>query len=277
MSASNISNQSKDATDWWSREDAESYHSRRAIREEMYRSVTERMLEMASIQNGARVLDVAAGTGEQTLMAARVVGPSGSVLAIDQSASMLNVAIEAAREADLRNVEARVMDAQNLDVSEDSFDAAICRMALMLLTKPGVALKEMRRAVKAGGRVATMVFSTADKNPYFGIPLGLLSRRGLQGQPLFSLGTPAKLEETFKASGLRNVAIHEFGVRRTFSSIGEVIRNIERMVAVKKPMASLSNAERQDFLVEVQHELARYEHGGHCELPGEMLVGIGEK
>ena len=128
MSASNTPNQSKDAKERWSQEDAESYRSRRAIREELYRAVTERMLELASVQNGARVLDVAAGTGEQTLMAARVVGPSGSVLAIDQSASMLSVAIEAAREAGLTNVETRVMDAQNLEVSEDSFDAVICRI-----------------------------------------------------------------------------------------------------------------------------------------------------
>ncbi len=277
MVASNTPNQSKDAKEWLSQKDAESYRSRRAMREELYRAVTERMLELASVQNGARMLDVAAGTGEQTLMAARVVGPSGSVLAIDQSASMLSVAIEAAREAGLTNVETRVMDAQNLDVSEDSFDAVICRIALMLFSKPVLALKEMRRAVKPSGRVVTTVFSTADKNPFFGIPLGLLSRRGLEGQPLFSLGTPEKLEETFKASGLRNVAIHEFGVRRTFPSIGEAIYNVERMIAVKKPMASFSDAERKEFLAEVEHELGRYEHRGRCEIPGEMLVGVGEK
>ncbi len=277
MSASNTPNQSKDAKERWSQEDAESYRSRRAIREELYKAVTERMLELASVQNGARVLDVAAGTGEQTLMAARVVGPRGSVLAIDQSASMLSVAIEAAREAGLTNVETRVMDAQNLDVSEDSFDAVICRIALMLFTNPVSALKEMRRAVKPGGRVVTTVFSTAGKNPYFGIPLGLLSRRGVEVQPVFSLGTSEKLEETFKSSGLRNIVIHEFGVRRTFSTIGEAIYNAERMVAVQKGMAKFSDAERQEFLAEVEHELGRYEYGGRCEVPGEMLVGVGEK
>ncbi len=277
MSVSNTPNQSMGAKESWSQEDAESYRSRRTIREELYRAVTERMLELASVQNGARVLDGAAGTGEQTLMAARVVGPSGTVLAIDKSASMLSVAIEAAREAGLTNVETRVMDAQNLDVSEDSFDAVICRIALMLFTNPVSALKEMRRAVKPGGRVVTTVFSTTDKNPYTGIPLGLLSRRGVEVQPVFSLGTSEKLEETFKSSGLRNIAIHEFGVRRTFSSIGEAIRNVEGRVAVQKPLARFSDAERQEFLAEVEHELGRYVYGGRCEVPGEMLVGVGEK
>lgn len=277
MAVSNTGNQSEDAKEWESQEVAQNYHSRRAMREELYRVATERMVQLAKVQGGSRVLDVAAGTGEQTLVAARVVGPSGYVLAIDISASMLSVATLAAREAGLANVETRVMDAQNLDVSDDSFDAVICRLGLMLFPNPVRALMEMRRAVRPGGRVVTMVFSTADKNPYFGVPLGLLSRRGLEVQPLFSLGTPEKLQETFKASGLRKVAIHEFAVRRTFSSIGEAIRNMEGMIAIRKPMASLSDAERQQFLAEVEQELGFYAQGGHCEILGEMLVGVGEK
>jgi ubiquinone/menaquinone biosynthesis C-methylase UbiE len=275
MAVSNTRNKSE--KEWESQEVAQNYHSRRAMREAWYRVATERMVQLAKVQGGARVLDVAAGTGEQTLVAARVVGPSGYVLAIDISASMLSVATQAAREAGLANVEMRVMDAQNLDVSDDSFDAVICRLGLMLFPNPVRALMEMHRAVRPGGHVVTMVFSTADKNPYFGVPLGLLSHRGLEVQPLFSLGTPEKLQETFKASGLRNVAIHEFAVRRTFSSIGEAIRNMEGMIAIRKPMASLSDAERQKFLAEVEQELSFHAQGGHCEIPGEMLAGVGEK
>ena len=72
------------------------------------------MLELASVQPGSRVLDVAAGTGDQTLMAARRVGPTGNVLATDDSASMLKVAAEAARNEGLTNVDTRVMNAENL-------------------------------------------------------------------------------------------------------------------------------------------------------------------
>jgi ubiquinone/menaquinone biosynthesis C-methylase UbiE len=104
------------------------------------------MLDVAGVQLGGRVLDVAAGTGDSTLMAAHRVGPLGYVLAADVSASMLKVAAEAAGKESLTNVETRVMDAENLALDADSFDAVICRSALMLFPNPAKALTEIRRA-----------------------------------------------------------------------------------------------------------------------------------
>jgi ubiquinone/menaquinone biosynthesis C-methylase UbiE len=94
------------------------------------------MLEVASVQPGSRVLDVAAGTGDQTLMAARRVGPTGNVLATDDSTSMLKVAAEAARKEGLTNVDTRVMNAENIELDSDSFDAVVCRIALMRFPNP---------------------------------------------------------------------------------------------------------------------------------------------
>jgi ubiquinone/menaquinone biosynthesis C-methylase UbiE len=115
------------------------------------------MLHVANLRPGNRVLDVAAGTGDQTLMAARRVGPTGYVLATDISANMLKLASDAAREADLTNVETRVMDAENLDLDANSFDSAICRQGLMLFSNPVKALVEMRRVVKPAGKVGALV------------------------------------------------------------------------------------------------------------------------
>jgi ubiquinone/menaquinone biosynthesis C-methylase UbiE len=70
------------------------------------------------------------------------------VVAADISASMLNMAAEAARKAGMTNVETRVMNAENLDFDTDSFDAVVCRIALVLFPNPAKALAEMRR-VKA--------------------------------------------------------------------------------------------------------------------------------
>jgi ubiquinone/menaquinone biosynthesis C-methylase UbiE len=117
------------------------------------------MLDLAEVRPGSRVLDVAAGTGDQTLMAAQRVGPAGYVLATDISASMLKLAAEAAREAGLTNVETRFMDAENIDLDADSFNAAICQLGLFLFSNPANALSEMRRVVRPGGKVA-LVFST---------------------------------------------------------------------------------------------------------------------
>ena len=122
----------KESADWWS--------AGQAARQQNYGAATEMMLDLAGVQAGSRVLDVAAGTGESTLMAAARVGPKGHVLAADVSAAMLNVAAEAARKAGLTNVETRVMNAENLELDTDSFDAVICRIALMLFSAPSKAL-----------------------------------------------------------------------------------------------------------------------------------------
>ena len=104
-----------------------------AVRGQAFAAATELMLDLAELETGNRVLDVAAGTGEQTLAAARRVGPTGRVLATDIAPGMLEVAAEEARQAGLPNVETRVMDAQSLDLEADAFDAAISRRGLMLI------------------------------------------------------------------------------------------------------------------------------------------------
>src|SRR5919108_5091436 len=91
--------------DWGSQEIAEHWSRSQARRDEVIRPATEMMLDLANLQSGNRVLDVAAGTGDQTLMAARRVGPTGYVLATDLSTSMLKLAAEAVRNAGLTNVE----------------------------------------------------------------------------------------------------------------------------------------------------------------------------
>ena len=117
-----------------------------AARAQFLNPITELMLDLAAVGPGSRVLDVAAGTGEQALMAARRVGPTVSLLATDLAASMLAVAAEAARQAGLSNVETRAVDARDLDLEPESFDAAIARLALMLIPERERALGGIRRA-----------------------------------------------------------------------------------------------------------------------------------
>jgi ubiquinone/menaquinone biosynthesis C-methylase UbiE len=105
---------------WASPEVAEQWSRRQAGRDKIYGLATEMMFDLARTRAGDRVLDVAAGTGDQTLLAARRVGPNGYVFATDLSAAMLNVAAEAARKAGLTNIETRVMNAESLDLEADS-------------------------------------------------------------------------------------------------------------------------------------------------------------
>ena len=189
----------KESADWWS--------AGQVRRQQTYGAATEMMLDLAGVQAGSRVLDVAAGTGESALMAAARVGPKGHVLAADVSAAMLDVAAEAARQAGLTNVETRVMNAENLELDMDSFDAVICRMALMLFSAPSKALNRMRRVVKPGGKVAVMVYAALARNPYHAIFQETVRRLGnIPGRRRANLGcSHSALRECLKDSTARPV------------------------------------------------------------------------
>jgi ubiquinone/menaquinone biosynthesis C-methylase UbiE len=128
------------------------------------RQATDTMLDRAEIGPGARVLDVAAGAGDQTLDIAQRVGPSGRVLATDISLPILEFAKENARRAGYLNVDVRRLDGERLDLP-GIFDAVICRLGLMLYPNPLEGLRGMHRALKPGGRACTLVFADAASNP----------------------------------------------------------------------------------------------------------------
>ena len=242
------------------------------------------MLELASIQPGSRVLDVAAGTGDQTLMAARRVGPTGNVLATDNSASMLKVATEAARKEGLTNVETRVMSAENLALDADSFDAVICRNALMLFPNPAKALAEMRRVVKPESKVAVMVFSAVERNPYHGIPFAIVRRLGsipppAPGEPwMYALGDPGALEDVYSRAGFLNVSVHAVPIQRRFPSAADAIRNMRNSAGdLREIMSQLNEAKRETAWVEIEQELRQYEGPNGFEAPGEVLIAAGTK
>src|SRR4051812_8129883 len=155
---------------WTVGETAEVYQRGAAGRAERVTQATEQLLDLAGVGPGSRVLDVAAGPGGQTFQAARRAGPSGSVLATDISAAMLEAVAKGARDVGLTNVETRVMDAERLDLGDESFDVVICRDGLMLFPDPSKALAELCRVTRRGGKVAALVFSEEKRNPYFGIP-----------------------------------------------------------------------------------------------------------
>src|SRR5215467_14570469 len=139
---------------WGRREAAAEWRRGAAARLQAFGPATEIMLDLVKLAKGSRVLDVGAGAGDSTLVAAQRVGSRGRVLATDVSASMLEVAAELARQAGLNNVDTRVVDAQRLDLDPDSFDAAISRNCLMLIPDYQQALTSIRRVLKPGSRGA---------------------------------------------------------------------------------------------------------------------------
>ena len=247
---------------------------------------TETMLDMAAVGPGSRVLDIAAGAGEQTLVAARRVGATGHVLATDISPTILRHARQAAEQAGLANVDTRELDGERHDqLPESSFDAAVSRVGLIYFPDQQRALAGIRHALKPGGRFAAVVYSTADRNAFFAVPVGIIRRRAqlpppLPGQPgPFSLGAEGVLAKTLEQAGFRNVEVRRVDSPVRLPTAAECVRfERESFGALHQMMASLSDEERTDTWREIEAALLRFETPSEGFVgPCEMLVGAGTR
>jgi ubiquinone/menaquinone biosynthesis C-methylase UbiE len=246
---------------------------------------TEAMLDMAGVGPGSRVLDVAAGAGEQTIVAARRAGPTGHVLATDISPAILRYAAAAAARAGLGNVQTRELDGERHDLlAEGTFDAAISRVGLIYFPDQQRALRGIHRALRESGRFAAVVYSTADKNAFFALPVGIIRRRAqlpppLPGQPgPFSLGADGVLEAALAQAGFRDIEVRRVVSPVKTPTAAECVRfERESFGALHQMMAALTPAERAETWKEIEETLARFETAEGFTGPCEMLVGAGTK
>lgn len=246
---------------------------------------TERMLDLAGVGPGSRVLDIAAGAGEPAISAAKRVGPSGSVLATDISSNILAFAMQAAREQGVTNLETRAIDGEHLDgLPDGTFDVALSRVGLIYFPDQQRALSEIRRVLEPGGRVAAMVYSTPENNRFFSIPVGIIRRRAqlpppAPGQPgPFSLGASGVLEEAYRRAGFRDVVTEVIAAPLRMTSAAECIQfEQDSFGALHQMMSGLSEAERAETWAEIETELRQFEGPDGFSGPCEMIVAIGVK
>jgi SAM-dependent methyltransferase len=245
---------------------------------------TEVMLDLAGITTGKRVLDVAAGAGEQTVRIARRVGPDGYVLATDIASNILTYADYSALQAGFTNVETRVMDGENLDLEEAAFDAVISRVGLIYFPDQQKALTGMRRVLKPGGKKAAIVYSTPEKNKFFSIPVSIIRRRAqlpppLPGQPgPFSLGSPHVLEEAYREAGFDDIQTRLVEAPLRLPSAAECVRfERESFGALHQMMAGLTDDDRQAAWEEIEDELRQFEGPDGFAGPCELLVAVGTR
>jgi ubiquinone/menaquinone biosynthesis C-methylase UbiE len=246
---------------------------------------TERMLDLARVQTGSQVLDLAAGAGEQTLRAARRVGPDGRVLATDISPAILEYAARTAREAGLSQVATRELDGEVLDeLPAENFDAVISRVGLIYFPDQQKALAGMKRVLKPGGRIGAIVYSTPDNNAFFSVPVSIIRRRAklpppFPGQPgPFSLGADGVLAAALERAGFRDVAVDRIDAPVLLPSAAECVRfERESFGALHQMMATLSDDERADTWREIESALETFEGPSDFVGPCEMLVAVGTK
>jgi SAM-dependent methyltransferase len=247
--------------------------------ERWYGEATRQMLDLARIHPGQRILDIAAGAGEPAVSAAERVGPGGYVLATDISEGIVELARQVAHERGLKQIETRTMDGEKPDLPDASFDAVLCRLGLMYMPHPVTALREWRRALKAGGRVAVAVFSTPDRNPWGAVPASIIRQRAqlpppVPGQPgPFSLGGPGVLEGIFREAGFANPEIRSVPVPHRATSAAEYVQVArEAFGGFNAMMAQLPFQERESVWNAVEGSLRSFESPHGFEAPGECLV-----
>jgi len=245
---------------------------------------TTAMLAMADINPGARVLDLASGAGSQTLSAAHRVGARGHVVASDISETMLKHVQENARAAGLDNVTTLAGAAEDLDVDNESFDAVICRLGLMLFAEPAKALAAVRRAVKPGGKVAVVVFTTPVTNPLMAKPMQILLRHAGKappspGQPgIFSLGAPGVIERLFTDSGYVGVEQRTLAIPLRMPSATQALEMMrEAFGAYRAVVSDAPEAVRVAAWAEVAKMLETFETATGFEAPAEVLVAAATK
>jgi len=246
---------------------------------------TDGMLGMAGVGSGMRVLDVAAGAGDQTLAIAERVGPAGQVLATDLSPVILALAHDNALRAGHANVQTHVADGEDLRVEPAGFDAVVCRLGLMLFADPLRGLREMHRALRPGGRVCTVVFSQPEHNPCLAMLLSTaLKHAGLPPRDpsapggLLSLGRPGRIDELFIAAGFEDVATTQIDAPFHLPSVGAYLDFVRSSASpIQQILAGLDDVAASAAWAEMQDRLSIFTTPAGWVGPNELLLTAGRR
>ncbi len=244
------------------------------------RPVTDAMIAMAGVSPGASVLDVAAGAGDQSLDLAACVGPQGRVLATDLSPALVALARERARAAGALQVQAEVADGEALPIAAASFDAAVCRLGLMLFPDPLQGLREMHRALRPGGGIGTVVFAAPDRNPCVRILMstalrhaGLAPRDPFMPGSLFSLARPGHIDTLFRQAGFRDVATTAMDAVFRMPDVDAYLGFVRTSASpIVQLLAGLGDAAAEAAWADIRAQLQAFDTNAGWQGPHELLV-----
>jgi SAM-dependent methyltransferase len=218
---------------------------------------TPRVAAAAGVRAGQRVLDVACGTGVLARDVARLVGPSGSVIGLDAGAGMLAVAARLAP-----TIEWHQGTAEALPFERDSFDAVVSQFGLMFFRDRILALREMMRVLRPGGRMAVAVWDSLEHTPAYADLVALIDRvagrhAGDALRAPFVLGEVDALAALFKRADIQGATIATHRGRAQFSNIRTMV---EAELRGWFPIAGILLPEDQitRILEEAEHVLRRF-------------------
>jgi ubiquinone/menaquinone biosynthesis C-methylase UbiE len=237
-----------------------------------------RLLGLAQIKPGDRVLDVACGTGLVTFRAADAVGPQGAVLGTDLSDAMVRHLSEEAHRRGLDHVTAVRADAEDLEVPSASCDVALCALGLMYVGDPVAALREMRRALRHQGRAVAAVWGARAQCGWAEI-FPIVERRVASDVcPLFfQLGGGNALRYAFDAAGFGDLEVERMTTVLAYDSADAACGAAFAGGPVALAYSRFDAPTRDSAHAEYLESIAPYRHGAGYAIPGEFVIARGMK
>ena len=242
------------------------------------------MIDHAGLQPGLRVLELAAGPGETGFLAAELIRPGGSLLCSDATDEMLEVARARAAELGVENVEFKRLELEWIDLGTASVDVALCKWGLMFAVDPEAALREARRVLRPGGRIALAVWDEPPVNPWATITTRALVDLGHTTAPdpeapgMFALAAPGRLQDLLEAAGFLDVVVDSVEPPRAFDSVEEYIAETDDLSSMFGAAFDPLPDEQRAEVVQRVAELARPYVGadGVLRFPARSLVAAAE-
>lgn len=246
--------------------------------------LTRALLDLAAPRPGERVLELACGPGGLGLAAAALVAPDGEVLLSDVAPQMTAIAAARATALGIDNVSTGVLDLEQVEEPEGSFDVVLCREGLMFATDPARAAREIRRVLRPGGRSALAVWGPRERNPWLGLVLDAVSAElgapvpppGIPGP--FSLADADRLAAMLAGADLAEVTVRELAVPLRAGSFEEWWSRTSALAGpLAKILASLSVPAVDKIRARLRDAVRPYETTEGLALPGVTLIAGGRK
>jgi SAM-dependent methyltransferase len=254
---------------------AAGWERRRSEIAEITAPVTEWLLTHLDPQPGDTLLELAAGPGDTGAAASPMLGEEGRLISTDFAPEMLEVAKRRAAELGLTNVEHRVLDAEDMDLEDDSVDRVLCRFGYMLMSDPAAALAETRRVLRPGGRLALAVWREGPRNPWVSLAGRMLVERGLVPPPepgtpgMFSMASDDRLRELLGGAGFAVERAEDVPVTFCYGDVDEYVASARDTGGTfARAWGEASEDEREAMTQELADAFAPYTANGGYELPG---------
>jgi ubiquinone/menaquinone biosynthesis C-methylase UbiE len=242
------------------------------------RFCSERVLELAAVQQGESVLDIATGTGVAAFLAADIVGPEGRVVATDISEGMVARAAAHARERGLEQMTFQRLDAEQLTLPDNSFDVGLCVLGLMYPADPQQAINEMYRVLKPGGRAVACVWGRRDRCGWREVFPIVDAHVESHVCPLFfALGAEGALRYSFQAAGFAHLQEERLERVLNWPTADEALGAIFPGGPVALAYSRFSEDVRRTVEDEYLASIEAHRTAAGFEVPGELVFVRGAK